>query len=625
MNWKKQVGGLLLAACMVIAMFPTISLADTPAGGAETLNAGEQDYDRWSQVVNSYLVDNEDGSMTRVEYIGDYITVEDYTAQGDLTKQRTIPIELSAFGGFYSGTEYNFFVFGQDNPDEDDNTEVIRVVRYTKDWERIDAVGLYGANTYIPFDAGSLRMIQCDDMLYIRTCHEMYTSPRDGYHHQANLTFSVQISAMKIIDEYSAVDRGGGYVSHSFNQFIAADGPVLAAVDHGDAYPRAVALTKFDNGLDDYDRVNVLPIQGETGANSTGVSVGGFEISDSAYLVAGNSVAQDDADSYDAFGVRNIFVTSTPKDDFTEEATQIYWITNYSEEENVSTPQLVEINGNQYLLMWMTDNVLQYVFLDGTGRPVSEQYSAEGVSLSDCQPIVKDNRVVWYYTGLTLEYKDGYWQYTAGDCNVESTPVFCSMDWNNPSEITQYNLMLPDVCDIFRDVKETDWFVSYVQYVYDNRIMAGVSQWEFAPNTPLSRAMVVQTLYNIKDQPPVSGSAAFSDVKSTDWYYNAVQWAAQNDVAAGSDGRFMPDKDVTREQFAQFLYNYAGKPPVSGSLDQYPDADEASDWAKSALIWANQNGIINGKKNGSKVLLDPQGVATRAEAATMLMKYVENQ
>ena len=176
------------------------------------------------------------------------------------------------------------------------------------------------------------------------------------------------------------------------------------------------------------------------------------------------------------------------------------------------------------------------------------------------------------------------------------------------------------VPQVFPDVPANAWYVNAVQYAYDNNIMAGTGG-KFLPNGTMTRAMVVQTLYNISGKPAVSGKPGFSDIKTTDWYFKAVLWAEQNKVAAGSNGKFNPNGLVTREQFAQFLYNYAGTPKVSGALRGFADTASVSGWAKKALTWANQNGVVSGKPSGGKLYLDPKGRATRAEAAAMLMKY----
>ena len=179
-----------------------------------TDNAGDHNYEgNTARPVRSYLMAGNGSFMTRVEYTGDRITVESYNETGQILSQQDLAVELPLFGGFYSGDQYNFFVFGQENPEEDDGREVIRVVRYTKDWRRLDDARLTGANTVTPFHAGSLCMVQCGDMLYIRTSHKMYQNPSDGLNHQANLTFCVQISTMEVTDRHTAVSRFGfGYV-----------------------------------------------------------------------------------------------------------------------------------------------------------------------------------------------------------------------------------------------------------------------------------------------------------------------------------------------------------------------------------------------------------------------------
>lgn len=182
----------------------------------------------------------------------------------------------------------------------------------------------------------------------------------------------------------------------------------------------------------------------------------------------------------------------------------------------------------------------------------------------------------------------------------------------------------------FTDVNEGDWFYDKVVYVYHNKLMTGTSETTFEPNATLTRAMMVQILYNKEGRPAATTNGnPYTDVPKDQWYYNAVQWAYENKITSGtSETTFEPNSEVTREQFARFMYNYAGNPAVSGKLD-FVDADQVSDWAYDAMVWANQNNIILGKKKSDgSVVLDPRGNATRAEAATILMGYCkarENQ
>lgn len=392
------------------------------AGGltpAKTSNANDHNYwGNWQTPINSYFYANEGGGLTRVEYSGNKVIVEDYDSLCHLLAQKELEAELPLWGGFYAGKDSNFLVFGQRNTEESNQTEVVRVVKYSKNWTREGAASLYGANTTVPFDAGSLSMTEYGNVLYIRTCHEMYTN-EEGLNHQANLSLSVDKSTMKILGQMSIVANSDcGYVSHSFNQFIAVDGNRLIAVDHGDAHPRSIALFRyrptaggriFTNDYEDNcDLVNVLPIKGTNGDNYTGAALGGLEVSGTSYLVAGNSVAQDA--TFGTGGQRNIFVSSTAKNRFNSSGTTVHWITNYTEGDrvNLSPPHLVKIFDNRFLLLFSEGQQVKYVFLDGDGNTTSPIYSMDA-SLSDCKPVAYQGVVVWYYTR-------------------NSEPVFCVID-----------------------------------------------------------------------------------------------------------------------------------------------------------------------------------------------------
>lgn len=180
--------------------------------------------------------------------------------------------------------------------------------------------------------------------------------------------------------------------------------------------------------------------------------------------------------------------------------------------------------------------------------------------------------------------------------------------------------------DVFHDVKDNDWFISYVEYIYAHRMMNGMSENTFEPYTTLSRAMVAQILYAQAGSPSVSGEQAFRDVEPGKWYYNAVQWVKQQGIVGGvGDGKFAPNDKVTREQLAVMLYAAQGRPEVYGAdLHAYADADQVSSWAKQAVLWCVDRNIISGSKSNGKLYINPQGKATRAEAATMLTKYDRN-
>lgn len=178
----------------------------------------------------------------------------------------------------------------------------------------------------------------------------------------------------------------------------------------------------------------------------------------------------------------------------------------------------------------------------------------------------------------------------------------------------------------FTDVAEGDWFYDAVAYVYENGIMAGTSETIFNPTMELDRAQAAQLFYNLEGKPAVTGDSAFSDVASSHWAVDAITWAAENEVVAGIGGNlYDPDSNVTREQFAQMLYNYAQYKgydlTANGDLTQFPDDGSISFWAETALGWANGNGLINGHENGT---IDPQGSAIRAQAASIMANFDQN-
>ena len=179
----------------------------------------------------------------------------------------------------------------------------------------------------------------------------------------------------------------------------------------------------------------------------------------------------------------------------------------------------------------------------------------------------------------------------------------------------------------FTDVTEgDDWFYDAVAYVYENGIMAGTDETTFEPTMELDRAMAAQLFYNLEGKPAVTGDSTFTDVTSGHWAVDAITWAAQNDIVAGiGGGLYDPDSNVTREQFAVMLYKYARFKgydlTATGDLTQFPDADAISDWAETALSWANGKGLINGHENGT---IDPKGSTIRAQAASIMANFDQN-
>ena len=172
----------------------------------------------------------------------------------------------------------------------------------------------------------------------------------------------------------------------------------------------------------------------------------------------------------------------------------------------------------------------------------------------------------------------------------------------------------------FDDVAKSAWYYKAVEYVAENGIMSGVSAREFAPNAGFSRAMLAQTLYAMSGKPAVKAESIFADVAANAWYADAVNWAAEKGYVSGvGDGKFAPDASVTREQMALILYRYAGSPDASGMAQkEFTDSSSVSAYAVDAIRWAVHEGLISGMENNT---LAPQGTATRAQVAQILMNF----
>ena len=175
------------------------------------------------------------------------------------------------------------------------------------------------------------------------------------------------------------------------------------------------------------------------------------------------------------------------------------------------------------------------------------------------------------------------------------------------------------------DVRSSDWFYPWVTKAVEAKLFGGVSDTEFAPNTPMTRAMLVTVLYRMEGSPAVSGEPTFTDVPKGEWYSDAVVWASTNGIVNGvSETEFGPEENLLREQLAAMLLRYATafhktETEARNSLSSFSDREKVSDYALEAVQWSVYHGIIG----GSDGLLLPDGNATRAQCAKMLVVFME--
>ena len=174
----------------------------------------------------------------------------------------------------------------------------------------------------------------------------------------------------------------------------------------------------------------------------------------------------------------------------------------------------------------------------------------------------------------------------------------------------------------FSDTELGAWYHDGVHYCLENDLMVGTGKTTFEPDAVTTRGMIATILWRLEGSPMVSHPMDYDDVTLEDWYGEAVRWADSVDVVNGyGNGKFGPDDPITREQMAAMLWRYAESPNVDGSLSAFVDGAQTSDWAQSAMIWAVDQELINGVGHNE---LASYGQATRAQAATILMRFAQN-
>ncbi|HHX61771.1 MAG TPA: hypothetical protein GX707_13865 [Epulopiscium sp.] len=399
MVWNNETDQILLSSKLAKNTYRSTTANDKDNG----VNGG---FPRWRDTVTSYITQNQDGTISVIEANGDII-IETYDHDYQLIRTKKIAYELPLFGAFYRGEEYNYIAFGQNNTEENNSKEVIRIVRYDHNFERTGSVSVKGGESFTtkPFQAAAGRMAEYGDLLVFHTSRQRYTTS-DGLNHQSQLTLIVDTSAMKVLNDLGRFQSN--HVSHSFDQYVLFDEKNHVLLDHGDAYPRSVVLSKANGSS--YQTIDMFKIPGSVGANCTGVSIGGLEASTANYIVAMNTIDHSRVTqytSYDMIGldrdVRDIIIATVPKNSLTSGAVSKITLKKYvGTDENASIPQLVKIVDNKFMVMWQEYNKdgqeadLKYVLIDGQGNPTSGIETLKGFKLSKGQAVVVGNKVTWY-------------------------------------------------------------------------------------------------------------------------------------------------------------------------------------------------------------------------------------
>lgn len=320
------------------------------------------------------------------------------------------------WGGLHIGELYNFIIIGQTNYSEDNDKTVFKIIKYDKTWDKIDELGIKGANTVEPFSAGTLRCTESNGYLYITTCHKMYTF-YDGANHQANVLIVIDEDNMAIIDQVTGIVSGGGYVSHSFNQFIEAssDGGVYR-IDQGDGYPRGIVMTKV--WKEAYSNITFQKFAAATSesmydVNKTGAQIAGIKESGEGFAVA---YIYDDRGGQAEAAPNYIYVMNIPKELIDKTSNppiiglKLYNV--FGDAFLFDGPLMCSLGkDNGGIIMWKEKEKKytssgEYGYFDEgnicfvkyyPNGAVSCVYSFNG-KLSDCEPINVDGKIIWYVT-----------------------------------------------------------------------------------------------------------------------------------------------------------------------------------------------------------------------------------
>ena len=359
-----------------------------------------------SRIVRSYLVENKDGTLSRIEYNNDNVIVETYDKDGSVVgKTKKIALEFPKFGGFYKGSNAYYLVEGKDNTDEDDSAEVISVIKYDFNWKRLGSAELVGDSAFAheiryPFDSFCVEMTEADGILYVATAHEGYIDPQYGQGHTGFLM--VRVDETEMTATIADAD-----LWHSFAQYMENDGENIYILEQSEG-SRYTKLSKASVSVG--KRTSPAPIFRYGGTHTSAWSIACFAtaddlaLSENNVICAGTSIDQANYEN-GRNEPYNIYITVTPKDSITEDDTTVKWLTDHTERVYFSRVRLNRISDDRIIATWWENKTVdsksvytsKVAVLDGNGDPVYDIIEYEGNILSECKPILcKDGMLRWY-------------------------------------------------------------------------------------------------------------------------------------------------------------------------------------------------------------------------------------
>ena len=410
---RKFIPLLFCCLFMCLLLFPQTSKADS-------LTPTAQDNLSVRLRRSSDLIPVSDGYM-RVFKKSNSIGIEYYDNRFQITGKKEIAMELPLWGGFYAGSDGYYLVEGQNNTAEDSSAEVIRVIRYDTNWNRNGAASitsnpdLFGGEVRYPFDYGCVEMTETNGTLYIVTAHEGYVDPSVGQGHQGFLMIAVDQASMT-----GKIVRSDLW--HSFAQYIKSNSSYLYVLEQSEG-SRRTQLSRYDSTTLEKKTIELLSYGGSrtsVWALPCYASVDGMAVSSDNVLCIGTTIDQSKYDSAanDPRIPHNIYLTVTPTSSFSEAATSLRYLTNYTGDgKSFLGVKITKITDDRFMVSWeeyeqdnpdddtsskyesgddsLSSSTLHYLFIDGKGNTISKEFTT-AAPVSDCQPVIKDSKVVYY-------------------------------------------------------------------------------------------------------------------------------------------------------------------------------------------------------------------------------------
>ncbi|MBO4235303.1 MAG: hypothetical protein J5928_02505 [Firmicutes bacterium] len=406
MNIKKngRIGIIFLIVVLLVSAMPlSAAFADSSQLQPQLID------NLYAYKINySSLVPTDSGYMrVDAEQDNKKIQIEYYDTSFNLLSKKSIDMELDLWGGFFNLSDGYYIVEGQTNLDEIDDAEVIRVIKYNKSWVRQGAAqitgnpAIWGGEIRRPFRAGTVDLIERGNRLCLATGHEGYVDEQYNQGHQG--LFIVDIDKMTMTGRYVEGDYW-----HSFSQHLACDNDSIYLVEESEGSYGTV-LSKIDPNTFGMSSIKVLEYGGErtsAWAVATRASADGIALSANNVLAVGSSIDQTQYDNYSSSTPYNIYLTVTPKNDFTKDSTKFKWLTDYTSETRFDSIYLLKVNDNRFVVLWqesvdsynenvLESNGLHYILIDGNGNKIGTEHTI-GAYIANCKPSLDGNDIVFH-------------------------------------------------------------------------------------------------------------------------------------------------------------------------------------------------------------------------------------